>query len=147
VPANPNVITSAGEVWVAGYALGSAGTLSTISVYVSSPDGDDRIQVGVYSDDTGMPDSLIVQSSTVAISNGWNTVDVPDTALAAGTYWLAVAVDFATGNPFVNVPQDTSASTSVYTQTGTFGTMPSSYGTPAGGPVNYDLGIYADYCP
>ncbi len=68
------------------------GYATSISAYI---DGEE-FRYAIYSDNAGQPGSLIVQSAHTDITAGsfqWRTKTIPDTWLAAGTYWLAFGLD------------------------------------------------------
>ena len=70
------------------------GTLTSISAYVYRSSGESgKIRYAIYSDNGGEPDALIVQTSLAYQPSGWGwfTVGVSNTALTAGSYWLAVS--------------------------------------------------------
>ncbi len=73
--------------------LSEADTVTSITAYINGRSRD--VRYAIYSDNNGEPDVLLNQTSTVAASNGWQwlTIDLPDVALNAGTYWLALAFE------------------------------------------------------
>jgi len=71
-------------------------TVTSMTVYLQAgPPSDTELRYAVYSDSGAEPDALIVQSAvdTKGAGNVWKTIDLPDTLLAAGHYWLAVTTD------------------------------------------------------
>lgn len=47
------------------------------------------VRMGIYTDNSGSPGTLLAQTSSIAAANGWLTGSIPDTALTSGTnYWL-----------------------------------------------------------
>src|SRR5712671_4721507 len=78
-----------GGVLVAQEAvLAQAGTLQSLSFYVTTASG--QLRLGVY-DATGAgggPGSKRAETAEFTPQAGWNTVTLPAVALPAGTYWL-----------------------------------------------------------
>jgi outer membrane protein assembly factor BamB len=70
----------------------AAGSLASLSVYVDTSTTASKIVVGLYTDATGHPGSLLAQGTRVAPTAGaWATVAIPATAVVSGgKYWLAV---------------------------------------------------------
>jgi hypothetical protein len=85
--------SSAVELMGGTYVLSTAGTLNQIR-FTTIGSGVGFARVGLYANDSGTnaPTTLIVENSyDVAVTtNGTFSVDVPETALSAGTYWLAI---------------------------------------------------------
>ena len=54
-----------------------------------------NLKVALYTDNAGNPDQLIVQGSTAITTAGRYEVSVPQTTLAAGTYWIMYVSDAA----------------------------------------------------
>jgi len=73
--------------------LPEAGTVTSITAYVNGGDKDARY--AIYSDDNGEPDVLLAETDDAKVSKEWQwkVIDLPDVALNAGTYWLAMAFD------------------------------------------------------
>ncbi len=86
--------------------LPTSATITSLSINVETIGGNNMISLAIYSDDgTGnAPGSLIVSSGPQTMFNnlGWNTVDIPPTDLAAGTYWLCYSSD-SNGYPLVGI--------------------------------------------
>jgi hypothetical protein len=72
--------------------LAEGGTLKSLTVYLSYWTADAR--VAIYSDSNGEPDVLIAQSELLQSDRrgSWVKFPMPDTELAAGTYWLAIGL-------------------------------------------------------
>ena len=70
----------------------ASGTLSTLTFYLDASSAARSVSVGLYSDSSGHPGSLLTQGSTTSlVKGGWNTISVPATAVSAGTtYWIAI---------------------------------------------------------
>lgn len=75
-------------------ALDQPVTLESITVFAGNRNNRD-LRVAVYSDNAGEPETRLVESGLASTSPQmqWITVDVPDTALPAGDYWLAVGFE------------------------------------------------------
>ncbi|PCJ55998.1 MAG: hypothetical protein COA73_13125 [Candidatus Hydrogenedentota bacterium] len=70
-------------------------TMRSIVAYVGGKKDKD-IRYALYTDSGGEPGSLIVQSANAELGTdgyGWLSIGVPETTLATGTYWLALAFD------------------------------------------------------
>src|SRR5215467_5416695 len=68
------------------------GTLASLVLYVDSSSTVSQITVGLYTDKSGHPGTLLTQGSITTIQAGaWNTINVPATTITSGThYWIAV---------------------------------------------------------
>jgi hypothetical protein len=84
---------AAGEAEAFPFTATASGQAGTVSVYVDSGSRATRLEVGVYSDASGKPDTLLASGSLDALRSGaWNTVTLgSNPALDSGTpYWVAV---------------------------------------------------------
>jgi len=106
--------------------LGEDNTLVSLSFYVNTAVGD--LQLGIYTDSSGTPGTLLTSTSTFTPTTGWNTQSVTPTALTAGTYWLA----YEPQNNGLHFPFFSGAGSYCY-KSNTFGSMPSSFGGCTGG--------------
>lgn len=70
----------------------AAGTLSTLAIYLDRTNSATTVVLGVYSDSSGSPGTLLTQGAISSPINGaWNRVSVPGTPVTAGsTYWLVI---------------------------------------------------------
>jgi hypothetical protein len=70
----------------------TAGTVSSIAVYVDSHNQARTIFAGLYSNNKGDPGALLTSGSLASPqAGGWNTVNVAATAVNSGaTYWIAI---------------------------------------------------------
>lgn len=70
----------------------ASGTADSISFYLDAKSAATQVVVGVYADASGRPGALQAQASTSAPTAGaWNTIALPNTAIAQGTnYWIAI---------------------------------------------------------
>jgi hypothetical protein len=64
-------------------------TVTDIEIFISGGFSG-QMRLGMYADNAGTPDALLVESSSVIITAGWNTVPVAPTNISPGTYWLAM---------------------------------------------------------
>jgi len=86
-------ILGAYQVDYSGYCNGNKIILSgeaiaeSFAIYVQSTTGG-QMRMALYSDNSGTPENLLVESASVIVTTGWNIIDIPDIYLAAGTYWL-----------------------------------------------------------
>ena len=88
---NDNGITTASlnRTYVQKYSLGQAATIRSIVLRAWNQG---NFKIGIYADSSGCPGALLVTNTdyTNLSPSGWYTIGVPDTALAAGDYWIAV---------------------------------------------------------
>ncbi|MCP3906279.1 MAG: fibro-slime domain-containing protein [Planctomycetes bacterium] len=71
-------------------------TVSSITAYLNSGDGDEGhrdTRYALYADAGGEPGALLAETAVADGTEGWHwfTIDLPDTPVTAGTYWLALA--------------------------------------------------------
>jgi fibronectin type 3 domain-containing protein len=105
--------------------LAQAGTLQSLSFYVTQAAGNLRLGVYDASGPNGGPGKLLAQTNTFTPVVGWNTAAVTTpVALAAGTYWLAYE---PTDNNLHFAVDRTSGSIAWYSFT--FGPMPATFST------------------
>jgi hypothetical protein len=119
-----------------------AGKIQSISVYHNGGTG--HVLLGVYSDQTGKPSSLLgkTETTTVNQSEGWQTVklEVPVTVNSGQTVWLAwvfensVGVRYTAGTP----------GRAMFTATWSSG-MPTAFGTS--NLANFKFSVYCTYFP
>ena len=68
--------------------LSQGATIQSLSYYVSTTGG--QLRLGIYSNSGGAPGALLAETAAFTPVAGWNTQPVlTQTALPAGTYWLA----------------------------------------------------------
>jgi len=139
-----------GDNWaVFGSALANkhqlvlAGTLTEVVVEISSYHSDNEIRVAVYQDAAGTPGALVVESEPQSIplvgSEHWYHVQVPDTHLAAGDYWIVVLARGTSPN-LVFKTDGTSLSYFI-----PWGPFPASLS--GGDSGTYRLSSYGNTCP
>jgi hypothetical protein len=80
------------------FTLTEAMTISSISAYVYGGDGGGYVAFAIYDHDAAdnEPGNLLAESGSQWVSDDtwqWETGVIPSTALAPGTYWLAMATD------------------------------------------------------
>jgi polyhydroxybutyrate depolymerase len=125
----------------------AAGILTRISVYVGGVQAAplDHMQVGLYRNtSTNLPGAKVTRSATVLLrANSWNALPMPTAKLAADTsYWLVLNVDGrATQVPVTDV----TGGHSTWMYPATFGTWPTTYGTPSRPVVAKEYSIYLTY--
>jgi hypothetical protein len=82
---------SAGSAEAFPFSNSTAGTASSISVYIDSQNTARTLTAGLYSDSSGHPGALLASGSLAPKAGTWNTVSIASTAISAGgTYWVAV---------------------------------------------------------
>lgn len=87
----------AGKQYANKVTLAQAGTLNSISIYTKGTTGK-KVRLAVYADSAGSPGALLAQTGTATVSSAaqWITISAPSTALAAGTYWIALSFEYYT---------------------------------------------------
>lgn len=121
------------------YTLPIDATVREIYLRVVSATGG-NIRAAVYTDAAGAPGTLIAQSAEVAAQNGWNRLDITDTPLNAGTYWLAL--QNSTG---ATIGYAAGTAGDEYYRNFSYAAFPASFG--AGTSSNWQWDIYVVYCP
>ena len=84
-----------GYIKATKFTLSEQVTVDKIRFYSHVAAG--NVRVAIY--DNASPKVLMVESGSMAVAVGWNEVDVSDTALAAGTYWLVWQYDDVSDAP------------------------------------------------
>jgi hypothetical protein len=132
--------TGAGAIYACRFELLQAAYITQIHIHISSGSG--LIAAGVYNDFSGSPSSLVVDAVERACVIGWNTIDVQDTELSAGYYWLAfeiqnnAAYDYDTGGAADGIFAGAS-----------FGIFSPSFSAAGRTLSQKKISIYADFCP
>jgi outer membrane protein assembly factor BamB len=69
-----------------------SGTITSLSAYVDASSKAKTLIVGLYSDKSGTPGSLLTQGTLSSpVASTWNTVPVPNANVVAGSvYWIAL---------------------------------------------------------
>ena len=119
-----------------------AGNINSISIYHEGGTG--QVLLGVYSDDSGSPGSLlgVTQATTIHSTAGWQTVSLlsPVTVKSDQTIWLSwvfennPGIRYTTGTPGRAQSADTWSSG-----------MPQSFGTSD--YADYRYSVYCNYTP
>jgi hypothetical protein len=118
--------------------LGQAGTLQSLSFYVTQAAG--TLILGVY-DASGPgngPGTLIAQTAAFTPGVGWNTQSVAPVSLSAGTYWLA----YLPSDNNLHFAVDRSSGAACW-YTYAYGPMPSTFSTAPSPVVNVHWSFYA----
>ena len=111
-----------------------ATTLNSITTYVDNADAgpNNHYIVGIYTDSSGAPGSLIASSAQGTLTAGhWNTLPISASLAASTTYWLAFSTD--TTNSSINfIPFNAGAGNHAYISGWvTAGSnLPASFGVP-----------------
>jgi hypothetical protein len=105
-------------------APSTGGTIQSVSVYVynakASPNN--QYKIGIYSDNSGHPGSLLAQSSVGIAITGWNTIPVSLTLSPGASYWLMYYTNGDNDGKYTNGGTNLGA----YYCPGNFGNFPSS---------------------
>lgn len=122
------------------YTLAQDSTATAIVLYIATAAG--NIRAAIYNN-TGadLPDNLLVESASVAAVTGWNTLDITDTYLPAGEYWIGLQFsDDACIRRVENVvgtnPSWIEITPHVY------GAFPDPYGVPSAQYSGWDTSAY-----
>ncbi|HSW66659.1 MAG TPA: hypothetical protein VLI54_05980 [Bacillota bacterium] len=120
---------------------GTAGTMSSISVFIVGGSSANSYAVALYADNAGVPGSLIAASASQSITPGaLNTAPVT-AGLSPGTnYWLA----FNTNDPTADMRFTNTGTSCFISRTFALG-FASPYGTCTGGVGVQNYNIYATY--
>lgn len=124
----------------------ASGALQSITIYMGTPASSplNHIQVALYTNNgSNSPGTLLASSgSYTIIPNSWNTIPITGVTISANTkYFLAFNLDSSTTQFGWN---NTSAGISQWENTITFGTWPSSFGTPTN-TATQQYAIYMTY--
>ena len=131
---------SAGVFVANKFALPVAGNVFRLNVYVeATPVPTGSIQMAIYTDNAGAPQSLIVQSTQQAPAPGWNVLDVPQTVLASGNYWIAV-----TSSAGINLSNTTGTVGDTKYVSANPGSLPAVFSGSSS--TDWDFSMFADYC-
>ena len=125
------------------FTMGSVdGTVTSMSVYITSPidnSPNNLYQLAIYSDSSGVPGTLIAQSSSQTITaNTWNTASISASLSANSPYWLVYNSN-GSSDTFNNLALSSGGSFAWKSQS--FGAWPNSY-SPDGSSSN-SASIYA----
>lgn len=87
--------------------------------------------LGLYTDVSGVPTNLIVQSPPFPVTAGFCTIDIPSTHLTAGNYWLGYMFDTGSMTGF-KASAANGSNASAFNTGGTFSLgLPSVFPTPS----------------
>ncbi len=86
--ANAGSAGAGGYIGGTTYTLSQAMTVTSLSLYFSSGTNGNGV-VGLYSDSSGNPNSLLVKSNPQVLNaDAWNSFVVTPTVIPAGKYWI-----------------------------------------------------------
>jgi hypothetical protein len=118
-------------------------TIVTLSFYTYLYTG--WLRLGLYSDNGSgtAPVNLLCQSSPSYVNGtGWATLDVPDTPVTAGNYWIAICPESA-----VSLLYAPGSSGDSVVDTIGYGPLPSTFTVYVPQTNNWDYPTHANYCP
>lgn len=79
-----------GEAEAFSYTANSSTTISSLNWYMDSGSSATTVKVGIYSDNAGVPGTLLRSATISSPSAGWNTASITSLSVTAGNrYWLA----------------------------------------------------------
>ncbi|HSX34425.1 MAG TPA: hypothetical protein VLF62_02160 [Candidatus Saccharimonadales bacterium] len=120
---------------------GSAGTMSSISVYINGGSSSNAYSVALYADSGGVPGAVVASSTSQLITpNAWNTTAVTAGLSAGANYWLA----FNTNDNTANMRFDNTGTSCFISRTFALG-WPPTFGACTGGAGIQNFSIYATY--
>jgi len=94
-------LTGADTQYATQTVLPKDGTVTSISAYVTGTSTPKKLCYALYTDSSGEPGTLIIESVAEAIGTTtyhWHEISITPTELSAGTYWLALAFEFRSMN-------------------------------------------------
>jgi hypothetical protein len=125
------------------------GNAQSMTAYVASPISsapNNQYSMAIYSDAGGLPGSLVAQTSNGTLTgNAWNTLPITATLAPNTTYWLVYNTN-AAASTRNNLRYGAGSSGQMQWHTQTFGTWPTSFGTPNGSNA-VAASIYVTYTP
>jgi hypothetical protein len=112
-----------------------SGSATSMSVYIAAPLSsapNNQFQLAIYTDQNGLPGSLVAASSSLTIlPDSWNTAVLSATLQPNAVYWLAYNTN-ATSSAANNVRIDPGSTGQMQWRPQTFGTWPQLFGSPTG---------------
>jgi predicted alpha-1,6-mannanase (GH76 family) len=129
----------AGQLDCAKYTLAQAMTVTAMDIYMGAGTSGNGV-LGIYSDNSGVIGTLLVQSAAQPLFAGWNVYAMTPTVLPAGTYWLAGSF---TGNAIFDYSSANGGTLAFESYTYS-GTLPCAVGSTTG--YGWLMSIYATGC-
>ena len=126
------------------YTMPQDGTIQSCSVFLTgSVSG--TMQIGIYSDVSGSPTTLLANTSTFAASTGWNAsiATTSNPLVTAGTVIWMGAVD-TVSDPTL---EDTNSGFTLYSGASGVSTLQTPFGTKTLQGSNFQLGAYCTFTP
>jgi hypothetical protein len=132
------------------FTISSSAAVNRSYVYTPLENEGYKYRVGIYTDNSGNPDALIAQSpENTSGPAGWQEQAFPETALAAGVYWIGTVAE---NTGAIEAPD--ASQTSFYICEGTgwlyfSGGLPastSSLGSLSSGGNVYETMVYFAHC-
>lgn len=117
--------------------LDSDSTIRSLSVYVKTAAG--NMRMGVYSDNSNNPGTLLAYTNEFSPVVGWNTVQTNEVELQPGNYWIAFESDTSS----MILAALSSGGVHRYKSSWTYGALPSSFPTPIGSG-SWQYSVYAN---
>jgi hypothetical protein len=108
--------------WIANsFTAASNMTVSKMNIYVGTASG--KARLGIYSDKSGQPGTLIAQTGEITLVNGWNSgmLGSSKTLTSGVTYWIAIEVTSSATTLYFN-----NAAGRLRYKSYTYGLLPSS---------------------
>jgi hypothetical protein len=134
--------TNDGYIRAYEFTLPENAIITSITSHFILDSGTPEGRVAIYSDSSGHPYAVIVESSSETITEtGWHVFDITDTYLSSGTYWLAQ--QFENG---ASIYRGSKAGQGYEFKAYTYDV----FMDPLSGATDWDdwiIGIYANYTP
>jgi Purple acid Phosphatase, N-terminal domain len=113
-----------------------SGLASVVHLYLDSGTTASLVRLGLYSDQTGAPGTILAQASATGLTPGWLSVNIPPVSLLQGRrYWVGLLSPIGGGS--LNVREATSGGSSLL----------SSQTTLAAFPLGWTAGVSAARSP
>lgn len=123
---------SGGQATLFQYVATQSGQASVIQVFIDAGSTAPALRVALYSDQDGVPGTILSQGSAPALVAGWVKVTIPPVALLESTrYWIGVLNPLGTG--VVNLRQATSGGSSVASARTSLAAFPQPFTAGASG--------------
>ncbi|MCE5301218.1 MAG: hypothetical protein LLG37_10165 [Spirochaetia bacterium] len=124
------------------FTLTEDAVVRTLSINIDSTTAGGQVRLAIYTNDSAynVPAALIAETAPQTAVTGWNTLDIPDTTLTAGKYWIAYQAEAG-----ITLAYDTGINGEEAWFDMGFGYFPATIAT--GNLWNWQYGLRADYCP
>jgi hypothetical protein len=122
------------------FTVSSSVTITSLSMRIDTTGGGNTV-LGLYSDNSGAPGTLLASGVINDTVSSWNTVAVTPVAISAGNYWLA----FDNSSSTTLFDQGTGSVTNYQLTYAYNGTLPATWVGGLSGPLQ-PYSLYATGC-